>query len=227
MRLSVTWPDFVVFDDFLPSGQFKRVNKYVTKEAYLKQVDKTPEAAWNLDDGHPLQTPPILFQVNRGGEVRRQSRPNEAQYFTYPSGCAVDLLIAKLGESLRAYRRLIGAPGASWKHATATTYAYPPNTSLDWHTDGSVYKGAFTYYCHDYWKPQWGGELLIAEKKSPRGLGVYVLPTPNRLVVLRGGTAHKVAKVSLLAGEHFRLTVSGFFCCDDMPQAEKPNRVRE
>jgi hypothetical protein len=44
-----------------------------------------------------------------------------------------------------------------------------------------------------------------------RGLGSFVAPKPNRLVVIRGGTPHAVAKVRAAAGRAARCSVNGFF----------------
>ena len=43
------------------------------------------------------------------------------------------------------------------------------------------------------------------------GVGRLVLPKPNRLVVIKGGTPHCGAKVREAAGNHVRASVSGFF----------------
>lgn len=43
------------------------------------------------------------------------------------------------------------------------------------------------------------------------GFGEYVLPKPNRLVFIRGGTPHAVGKVKQSAGRNARASVSGFF----------------
>jgi hypothetical protein len=44
-----------------------------------------------------------------------------------------------------------------------------------------------------------------------RGLGCYITPKPNRLVVIAGGNAHMINKVHPAAGDHVRCTIAGFF----------------
>lgn len=44
-----------------------------------------------------------------------------------------------------------------------------------------------------------------------RGLGAYIAPKPNRLVVIAAGNAHMINKVSAAAGDHVRCTIAGFF----------------
>jgi hypothetical protein len=43
------------------------------------------------------------------------------------------------------------------------------------------------------------------------GVGSYVAPKPNRLVVIKGGTPHAIAKVRPSAGRNIRASVGGFF----------------
>lgn len=49
-------------------------------------------------------------------------------------------------------------------------------------------------------------ELLMA-----RGLGSYVVPKSNRLVVIRGGTPYAIAKLRPSAGRHARASFGGLF----------------
>ena len=44
-----------------------------------------------------------------------------------------------------------------------------------------------------------------------QGAGSFVMPKPNRLVIIRGGLPHKIAKVSVAAGSHLRRSITGFF----------------
>jgi hypothetical protein len=49
-------------------------------------------------------------------------------------------------------------------------------------------------------------ELLMA-----KGFGSFVAPKPNRLVAIRGGTPHTIAKVRAAAGNAVRASIGGFF----------------
>jgi Rps23 Pro-64 3,4-dihydroxylase Tpa1-like proline 4-hydroxylase len=114
---------------------------------------------------------------------------------------------------------------------------YPRDTGLSWHVDDhELYAGAFIYYAHPRWDAHWGGELLIAELAADPeeeeeelpimayrfeteayserlleiGCGNFVMPKPNRLVLL-AGAPHMIARVSPAAGHNVRASVSGFF----------------
>lgn len=49
-------------------------------------------------------------------------------------------------------------------------------------------------------------DLLMNE-----GIGQYILPKPNRMVVLKRGLIHRINRVDPAAGDHIRSTVTGFF----------------
>jgi hypothetical protein len=46
---------------------------------------------------------------------------------------------------------------------------------------------------------------------SRQGMGRYIAPKPNRLVVIAGGTPHRINPVNDSAGDHVRSTIAGFF----------------
>ena len=49
------------------------------------------------------------------------------------------------------------------------------------------------------------------EVLSEVGLGTYIMPKPNRLVVLGGATPHRISPVHPAAGDNIRCSVAGFF----------------
>ncbi len=46
---------------------------------------------------------------------------------------------------------------------------------------------------------------------AQRGMGCYITPKPNRLVVIAAGNAHMINRVHPAAGDHVRCTIAGFF----------------
>ena len=50
-------------------------------------------------------------------------------------------------------------------------------------------------------------DALVCE----RSVGEYVMACPNRLVVVKSGTPHRVAPVDAAAGENVRCSIAGFF----------------
>lgn len=210
MRLRLEGGDFVVLDDFLPAAQFERVNHYFCAEAPLRPAPRSDRTAWTADDGQPLSAHSIVCEVGKLAAAARGKRPGGPLSPAVTSTDALELVVTGLIAELDRYGRLLGAPPRQWRAVSATAFAYPAATSLEWHSDGTRYTGAYAFYAHGSWEEAWGGELLIQHGRR-FDLGTVIAPLPNRLVVLRGGTRHKIARVTALAGEHCRYSVSGLF----------------
>jgi len=204
MKLTLERPHFAVFDDFLPKAQLAEVQHHLFNEARLEFINKVEHlSVFSLDDGHPLAAPVIVADPK--GSLMRTG---EGSFYPHPIETGIDhVLEAVLGNTAKF------APwiGTKWRTVTSRAFVYPQGTGLDWHDDGGQYTGAFSFYVHPSWQPQWGGELLIALGKG----GEFSLPIPNRLVILKGNTPHKIARVSSSAGSNHRMSVSGFFAKAD------------
>ena len=199
-----------------PRAHLDRIDRYFQREALLTPVPTNATSAWSINDGQPLSAQSILFEIARNGTVKRPRRPAGADYLTYPSRCAIDLFIPRLAAQLGRYQYLIGSLGQHGGPPAPLPSPIHSRPAWSGTTTATATPGAYVFYAHRAWKLTWGGELLIEDKRGV-GSGVFVAPTPNRLVVIRGGTRHKIARVSLLAGEHFRLSLAGFFRREGMP----------
>lgn len=210
-------PNFRIVDDLLDEETWTEVwSDFQFTE--LHPVTRTL-GAWKLDDGVPL-----------GGAEAIVAR--EAGTAT-DDGVLQRLIRAIMAEP--AYYQ--GMVADDWDCASARPYVYPQETGLSWHLDDSeLYAGAFIYYAHPEWNAHWGGELFVAERDRERdgelgempimghrfetdsyserlmemGVGNFIMPKPNRLVVL-GGAPHMVAPVRRAAGDKVRASVAGFF----------------
>ncbi|MCA9003542.1 MAG: 2OG-Fe(II) oxygenase, partial [Planctomycetes bacterium] len=175
--------------------------------------------AWKLDDGAPLGGHEILTP-NRDEElIHNPEKPRQ-----YPTETALDAVITGLLAESEAFAPIVGD---EWKRISARAYVYPHGTGLSWHRDDSeIYTGAFIYYAHPHWNAHWGGELMIADEAQEdlsimahrfeneaysealleRGMGHFIMPKPNRMVLL-GGAPHAIAPVSPAAGQNVRASV--------------------
>lgn len=54
------------------------------------------------------------------------------------------------------------------------------------------------------------------------GLGVFVTPKPNRLVIIGGGVQHCIKRVETAAGDRARCSFAGFFVAPDKVEKRKP-----
>ena len=214
-------PTFTIIDDFLDEEDWSALWTEF-QFAELNPVSRTV-GAWKLADGVPLGGNEIVTPP-RDEELLH--KPEEPQ--RYPSNTAIDAVITALLAESETYSEIVGD---DWARISARAYVYAQGSALSWHRDDSeLFTGAFIYYAHPHWNAHWGGELLLAEDTDAdlpimghrfeteafsealleNGAGRYVMPKPNRLVIL-GGAPHAVAPVSAAAGSNVRASVSGFF----------------
>lgn len=213
MRVTLQTTEAVVLDDVLPPERFEALARYVRDEAVLKSVHADGyDRGWRFDDGSPLASPSVLLEVHATAAGLRPAPPLPLQgpdRYAFPTDAPFDHVIDAVLETATAWSALVGKPPAAWRTLAARVFVYPPRTSLGWHDDATNYAGAFTFYAHPRWEPDWGGELLV-QTPGAQGVGLCLLPRPNRLVVLRGGVSHKVCRVAPY-GDIWRASVSGFF----------------
>jgi|TARA_R100001015_G_C4613652_1_gene169360 Rps23 Pro-64 3,4-dihydroxylase Tpa1-like proline 4-hydroxylase len=67
-------------------------------------------------------------------------------------------------------------------------YEYDKFSGINWHNDGD-YTLNYSFYIHDEWNENWGGETLI---NTGRGLPLSTSPNPNSLLAIKNGVKHKV-----------------------------------
>ncbi|MEM6531725.1 MAG: 2OG-Fe(II) oxygenase [Myxococcota bacterium] len=214
---------FIVYDDALSEDAWSHAWTYFQFEELLPVT--TTEGAWKLEDGHPLAGPEFHSPPRKDGYPSPEG--------TYPTETGIDPFIERLVEIQDSLSPWIGD---DWFRLSGRPYIYPTGSALTWHRDDhEFYSGAFIYYAHPEWNAQWGGELLIAdmtdleelpvmpfrfdnrdysEMLMERGVGRYVMPKPNRLIVL-GDSAHAVTPVTRAAGRHVRASLAGFFLRKD------------
>ena len=225
MSGSLDHPNFSIVDDFLDEQAWTALwSDFQFTE--LLPVTRTL-GAWKLDDGVPLGGQEIVLP--------RQQQPKQ------PEPSPLEQLVAAILSKPDQHRELIGD---NWDRISARPYVYPQGTGLSWHVDDhELYAGAFIYYAHPHWNAHWGGELLVAESDpeteqehgelpimahrfetepySERlldmGCGNFIMPKPNRLVLL-AGAPHMVARINPAAGAAVRASVAGFFLRQPDPQ---------
>lgn len=106
------------------------------------------------------------------------------------------------------------------KEFSLMVHHYMPGAEISWHRDYSSL-GSYSYYVHDEWRSEWGGQLLITEAEDKHnnnlnvfehrqdvmnpGHGIYIEPKPNRLVLIYD-CLHKVNSV-----KYPRTSFTGFF----------------
>jgi len=225
-RLTLQSPRILVYDDFLPEAEFAALRAQVSRDEYHHVHERRVEKSWRATEGNPMRT----------GEVLWCAHPRTAGGLdvTYPTGKPLDRMFEQILASLPRSHELVGQPRADWKALSAAAWAYPAGCALAQHWDGRQYTGAYTFFVHKRWKLHWGGLLIVlddddsvrppllethewldddehSERMLRTGTGVCIFPRPNRMVFIGARTPHMVTRVDPNAGDHTRLSITGFF----------------
>lgn len=210
MRLVQRAQSFVVYDEAFPEEVFAQVQAHSRHERFKLPGHDGWVTAWRITDGFPLES--------------RTYRLSDE-----PSGGAMELVFRTLEQLANQHPELVGRRGETWSEIEVRHYLYPRGIKLSWHNDFDC-SAACVLYTHDRWEASWGGELLLADLPGPDGelpaavrqegdsevlnllgVGHWVSPRPNRLVLSTGAVWHMITRVDADAGDHVRRSVAAFF----------------
>jgi hypothetical protein len=234
MRLTFHDSQIAVLDDVLAPPVFGLLWSHLQTLRYEPVQGDHLNGVWRLLDGNPFKGPLAVLLAEEEA-ARPEARALRAKgRLLFPTGTLLDAVLEAVTAAPPEARGLVG----EWFALHARPWIYPAGSRLSWHDDAASYCGAFVYYAHPAWNALWGGELLVAhpavrtqtldpsfvqadtlqldnpvenEELMREGHGRFVAPKPNRLVFLAAGVSHMVAQVHAAAGDHPRVTVSGFF----------------
>ena len=120
-------------------------------------------------------------------------------------------------------------PNITGRHVGFNYYSYAAGDCLLTHDDtdqGYAMEGAtaprrriaLVSYFHDEWRSDWGGELIIYEKRKAHAADQPDLevthciePRPGSLVMFTVPRFHRVCRVDQVAGNQRRLSIAGWF----------------
>lgn len=220
MKIVLQTRKFAIIDDVLPPDQFERLWRHFQAEQFTIPHASGWQKVWRLSDSNCLGGP--SYQLTKK-----------------PFNNYMDVVSSYLLAALKYAPEIKGEQGKDWVEATFRPYIYPRGSKLSWHNDGGSYHAALTYYVHPYWGSTWGGELMVAEvpdiekfqsknsKGQPhldhrweddflgeRGMGQWIFPKPNRLVIMAAGVFHNINRVDPDAGDHARCSIVSFLVKD-------------
>jgi hypothetical protein len=222
---------FQVWDEVLPELDFTALWRFFQHDKLESVHHDGRQTVWRIGDGEPLAGTHVVRKLDERGEaspldallgllVDRAAdfaplvadwRSLDARTYLYPRGSGLgwhndpepyrgawifyahprwsaqwggELMIAH--ESLRGQALLPRAKQFALENGQLVG---APPVPMDNHLDNSQ------------------EDALLAEP----GVGRFVLPRPNRLVVLASGVPHRINRVSDDAGDRVRCSVAGFF----------------
>lgn len=154
---------------------------------------------------------------NSGNWAKAQIGPVEGERFLSR------LRLPFIQEHIESFPNIIG------RHVGFSYYSYSAGDCLLTHDDtdqGRVIEGrvalqrriAVVTYFHEEWQPDWGGELIIYERRTDGSSNCLDLvpthciePRPGSLVMFTVPRFHRVCRIDPTAGQHRRLSIAGWF----------------
>jgi hypothetical protein len=238
MRIVVSRPEALVIDEFLEPAAFELAWAYVQSEEFEPVHRMGWVKAWRLSDGVPLRGPVTLshatptdrfspvFPTGKGVDLlTREILAHREQLSPW------------VGEHARDWTHFFCRPyiypahtGLSWhrddEHNTtgAFTFYCHPEWNVQWGGELLVADISSRELVFPR-SPVFGGDAQFlgthlnnsAENEAllATGAGLYVLPKPNRLVVVPAGVLHSIKKVDAAAGNSVRVSLQGTFMFPD------------
>ncbi|WP_042388602.1 2OG-Fe(II) oxygenase [Streptacidiphilus melanogenes] len=211
MQITQRGSRFVIIDDFLDEAPLAEIRKLMERSAF-NEVDSViyPET-----DGQAYRS--------RGSYLKGDGLDGEGE-------TGRPKAYEKILKMVATETEIFGRIGDDWDRAGFTFWRYPAGSRLSWHNDvGGGRVGEFIVFLHDTWRASWGGELMILDENPPPSgdktdnfiaqmesqvrhsntSPVAIMPRPNRLVLVKAGTAHQINRVDPTAGVT-RCTLTGF-----------------
>jgi len=226
---------FTVLDDVLPPALCDKLWNFVQVQPFRRVEALGKIGHWLIEDGETLRGPTIGWGHKWDAQYPTGSPMDDVMKAIVSSS---DLIAGSVGrrdgdwQIFSAMMTIYQAgQGLVWHRDSEDNtgsyiYYVHPEWNIDWggelllaHTlDIPREYGVFFHRLRASPQipapPPWfphldnddANELLLSG-----GFGSYVAPKPNRLVAIKGGTPHAIAKVRPSAGRHIRASIGGFF----------------
>lgn len=166
----------LIISDFLPKDLFKKISEYnYSSHDFINSDDK-----WQKS----------LFKDSKENTTLKGVKS------VSPIACSdgnkivesVDLIFEEF------FKVLLNCPFIPYEKKSKyeiAYYEYDRLSGLNWHTD-NWYTLNYSFYIHDEWNENWGGETLI---DSGRGMPLSSFPKTNSMLIIKSNIKHKVCAV--------------------------------
>ena len=248
MKLVFSNDVFAVIDAFLPQTDFVKIWNFIQTEKFRFVHSSEWVNAFNLEDGTPLWGNISISHSRPEPCTTEKVYPTETTvdlFIKHLILCSSEFkhLIGSKDKDwdfffARPYLYPRGT-GLSWhtdgKYKISGAYVYycHPQWRLNWgaellinQTPNQNFEYPEVSLIND--KTQKTGFHLNSDELDNYmgdGIGHYITPKPNRLVIFRNNILHCIKKVENAAGNHVRASITGFFMShtkiSDVKNAEK------
>jgi hypothetical protein len=235
MRVAVQTDFFTAIDDFLDAGQTSRLWNYFQMQPFQRAESLDNQAHALRDDGTVLRGPTVGWGYKWDDQYPTDTVVDDVLkglidanelYASTVGRHGVDWDIVSATPTIH-----VAGQGHAWhrdadEHAGSWIYFAHRAWNIEWGGELLVahetdIPRAYGPYLHRLRPmqdlpepPPWRSHLDnhdANELLMERGLGSYLVPKPNRLVVLKGGTPRATAKIRPSAGRNVRASFGGFF----------------
>jgi len=234
-RLTVQTEHYAVYDDLLPPDPCRALWNYFQLQPFQRIDALGMQGQWALEDSAVLRGPTIGWQQTWDAQYPTHTPVDALMKAVADTAPQFAALAGKSGSDWTAFSACpmlyVAGQGRLW-HRDADddlagwTYYAHPTWNIEWGGELFIAErdtppadtGVFLHRLRptpDHPEPPaWKSHLdnddasrLLMET----GLGAFVAPRPNRLVVVRGTTPRSIAKVRASAGRHVLATFGGQF----------------
>ena len=164
----------IIINDFLPNNLFKKISNF----------------NFNLNyDSHKEWQKRLYLDKNNFKTMKKVNVEEDLAVIKKDKVEAKDKVFEDFCQIL------ISCPFIPFKSNSKISinyYEYDKFSGINWHDDG-VYTLNYSFYIHDDWDDNWGGETLI---NTGRGLPLACYPHSNTLLAIKNKVPHKVCPVT-------------------------------
>jgi 2-oxoglutarate-Fe(II)-dependent oxygenase superfamily protein len=226
---------FTVVDGLLGSEQRDRLWNYFQIQPFRRVDALNLQGDWSLEDSGVLRGPTAGWGKKFDSEYPTGTPLDDVIQVLLETTDLFATTVGRRGEDWESFSAMptiyVAGQGLVWHrdavdNAGSWVYYAHPEWNIEWGGELLLAHDRdipreYGVYLHRLRPmeglpdaPAWKSHLDNRDANEwlmERGVGSYVAPKPNRLVVIKGGTPHAIAKVRASAGRHVRVSVGGFF----------------
>lgn len=219
-------PECLVVDDFLNQEDWDKVFNQVQLDHW--EMGHPDDRFWHMTDGRHYKAQKRFYSETPYDD-NHDTWFNAMKEFVDNCPEAASYIEGYTDFACRCMAYPVGSKNP-WHHDYgATTYTYYLHKEWKTQWDGAllivpkgkarikqileIKEGTKRYdsYQYDFFPMELFEQKDKFDEIMNYGLGEFVLPKPNRLILINRGTVHGINRVDQDAGENMRITLTGFF----------------
>jgi hypothetical protein len=218
-------PELLVVDDFLPQEDWDRIYNQVQLDEWTQT--QTDDRYWHMTDGPNYKNTKRFL---RDAPFNDNFDPWFTAIKTFADTCEEAQAFVKgyTDIAMRCHAYPVGSKNPWHSDMGGVTYSYYLHKHWEINWDSTLLvlpKGSIEYKQmlkklpgtkqYDTYKGTGSLELFEQSEKQKNildyGLGTFVSPKPNRLVLINKNVIHGITRVDPDAGQNLRISLTGFF----------------